>query len=484
MSLTIAFTGLPSAGKSTAINAIAGRRVLQSGVARTSLQAHFVGRTNHLGAPSFTQADVRSDDDVECNLLDLPGVADGQNASEALNFDALTLEWVVKADIVLWLSDSRTAFITSHELAEFNKVRAALANDRRTRGALRQLAVLLTKCEHVPSSAGSGVVGRTDGNGEIVGAEDTTLDHSLDRVKKLVGDDPVFQFNAFARVATAKKGQISDALSTFIRGLGGFGPNNTRHSHFNLRWAADGLPAKRGSAAVTCLLAHHYPATFADEAGARACVAQFAELDSKHGMWGIVRLLQCTDQPSIDKVIAEHHLPAVTFDVQKLNALAGIVGREPTAEVCLLHADSSLAVGKSSWDAAPATHNIVYRMYCLYGDRLPVLRKWIDATIGGDEGVKTRTGTFTIGQPHTYEGANRIPLFSIALRCCKDETAGYDNDAIAEVARVRKQLWGDEKRLCVAALVAAVCSDIAIRQVSTLRIHTSRRHVLARIEFS
>ena len=44
--LTVGFVGLPSAGKSTLINALAGRRVLQSGVCRTTTEACLVGRNN------------------------------------------------------------------------------------------------------------------------------------------------------------------------------------------------------------------------------------------------------------------------------------------------------------------------------------------------------------------------------------------------------------------------------------------------------
>ncbi len=46
--LLVGVFGLPSAGKSTFINSLSGKRYLDSGEARTTLEPHLVGYTNRL----------------------------------------------------------------------------------------------------------------------------------------------------------------------------------------------------------------------------------------------------------------------------------------------------------------------------------------------------------------------------------------------------------------------------------------------------
>ena len=65
MALVVGFVGLPCAGKSTIINALAGKRVLESGVCRTTTEACLVGSLNIVGAPKWVETDLVSDDGVE-----------------------------------------------------------------------------------------------------------------------------------------------------------------------------------------------------------------------------------------------------------------------------------------------------------------------------------------------------------------------------------------------------------------------------------
>jgi len=145
MVLTIALTGLPSAGKSTIINCLLDARVAQTGACRTTTGVHFYGETPLNESCAFTHADLTSDDGVKFNIIDLPGVNDGEDKQGA--FDDLTLEYVKYADVILWVTDSNNAFITKHEHAEFKKIADHLDALSLVNGKGYQLAILLNKCD-------------------------------------------------------------------------------------------------------------------------------------------------------------------------------------------------------------------------------------------------------------------------------------------------------------------------------------------------
>ena len=48
---TICLIGLPSSGKSTLVNALVGKRILQSGLSRTTTQVTFIGYSNIFDLP-------------------------------------------------------------------------------------------------------------------------------------------------------------------------------------------------------------------------------------------------------------------------------------------------------------------------------------------------------------------------------------------------------------------------------------------------
>jgi ribosome biogenesis GTPase A len=75
--LVVGFIGLPSAGKSSIINSLVGKRILHSGVCRTTTEVHLIGEENGFGFPKdrFHEHSVKTDDGVEITILDLPGVA-------------------------------------------------------------------------------------------------------------------------------------------------------------------------------------------------------------------------------------------------------------------------------------------------------------------------------------------------------------------------------------------------------------------------
>ena len=121
---------MPSSGKSTMINALVGKRVLQSGVCRTTTSVTVVGHapsvaTTAATAPTrFVDESPVSTDGIKFCAVDLPGVCDTED--ECAEFDGLTLEWARKCDVVVWVTDARTALSTTHERRAFVRLECSL----------------------------------------------------------------------------------------------------------------------------------------------------------------------------------------------------------------------------------------------------------------------------------------------------------------------------------------------------------------------
>jgi hypothetical protein len=194
--LRVAFAGLPSAGKSTMINSIAGKRVLESGVCRTTTEVCVVGaKPLRIPGARFVQADLRSDDGVEFCALDLPGVCDAEDATGS--FDSVTLDRIAECDVVVWVTDARTAFVTNHEVAALGRVRSELER-LSEEGVLCHLAIVLSKYE-APRTHTRRTIELLDGE---IGTytEESTVEHSVERAKRMFDDAVIVKFNAFDRI--------------------------------------------------------------------------------------------------------------------------------------------------------------------------------------------------------------------------------------------------------------------------------------------
>ena len=240
--LTLGFAGLPSAGKSTIVNALAGKRVLESGVCRTTTEPCLVGATNAVGAQKWVRARLESDDGVEFCALDLPGTCDAEDKKGT--FNKVTREWAAKCDVVVWVTDARTAFLTTHEASEYAALRASIQEKADEDGTLYQFLVVIAKFDASTKSTDptknntyAGMVILED---EIrTGSEETTIESCFERVERTFPETRVVKFSAFARIANSGSETLRALVSARSERTDG------TNAAFDLQWATENLVEKR-----------------------------------------------------------------------------------------------------------------------------------------------------------------------------------------------------------------------------------------------
>ena len=265
--LRVAFAGLPSAGKSTMINALAGARFLETGVCRTTRAPCVLGADEPEQALKcgWKRATMRSDDGVALCVVDLPGICDAENTGKEENFTDLTMQWAAHCDVIVWVTDVRTCFLTSHEKLEYEKLKGALDKVAVETGRLFQFCVVLAKCDvdikavcthgsnaqSVKSSGQSGAKSAKTIEGEIVTPyEETTVADCVVRAKKLFPGENIIAFNAFGRIIIRDSSEALKALAAQLA------PNSRNvNTEFNMKWATTDLPEKRQARLLRSIVA-------------------------------------------------------------------------------------------------------------------------------------------------------------------------------------------------------------------------------------
>ena len=235
--LIVAFAGLPSAGKSTIVNALAEKRVLEC---RTTTEVCLVGATNTVGAQKWVRSTLVSDDGVEFCAVDLPGTCDAEDKKGT--FNKVTREWATKCDVLVWVTDVRTAFLTTHEAAQYAALRAAIQEKADEDGTLYQFLIVIAKFD-----ASIDMKSNTNANANVrfledeirTGSEETTIDGSFARVERTFPETRVVKFSAFARIAKSGSEALRALVSARSESTGG------TNAAFDLRWATENLVEKR-----------------------------------------------------------------------------------------------------------------------------------------------------------------------------------------------------------------------------------------------
>ena len=77
--------------------------------------------------------------------MDLPGICDSEEHN--VNFNELTNKHIINANLIIWTSDVNKAFITTHEVNEYNKIKKILNDATNKTGKLYHLIIMLSKCD-------------------------------------------------------------------------------------------------------------------------------------------------------------------------------------------------------------------------------------------------------------------------------------------------------------------------------------------------
>ena len=193
---TVAFIGLPSAGKSTIINSLIGKRILESGICRTTTEYKLLDEL------------IEDDNNNKFKVIDLPGICDSEESNT--NFNKLTNEHIEKANLIIWTSDVNKAFITTHEVNEYNRIKEYIKNLNSDSGKLYYLIIMLSKCDKDISNNKIKIKKSRKSNEEISDSdEDTDINDIIVKVREKFPNEDIILFNAFGRSYNNKKSSPS-----------------------------------------------------------------------------------------------------------------------------------------------------------------------------------------------------------------------------------------------------------------------------------
>jgi hypothetical protein len=231
-------------------------------VCRTTRAPCVLGADEPEQAPKcdWKRATMRSDDGVALCVVDLPGICDAENTGKEENFTELTMQWAAHCDVIVWVTDVRTCFLTSHEKLEYEKLKGALDKVAVETGRLFQFCVVLAKCDVDINAVGaqgsnatksSGQRTKPNFEGEIVTPyEETTVADCVVRAKKLFPGEHMVAFNAFGRIITRDSSEALKALAAQLA------PNSRNvNTEFNMKWATTDLHEKRQAQTLRSIVA-------------------------------------------------------------------------------------------------------------------------------------------------------------------------------------------------------------------------------------
>ena len=242
--MDIALVGLPSAGKSSIINSLVGKRIAQSGVSRTTIDVKLYDNLN-------------CDDNINYKIYDLPGIADVEDNEN--KFDTLIFDTIKKCNMVIWVSDIIKSFITNHEMKEFIKIQNHIKNVGLKEGIPIQLIILLSKVDknlefnnnydNYESCIEN--IDESDDD-EIKYDEETTIIDIYKNVKEKFKDVDIICFNAHGRSYYHKKS--STTLKNFVKQ---YNPNNI-NINFNLKKYYDNIPSLHDLTKINYFVETHF----------------------------------------------------------------------------------------------------------------------------------------------------------------------------------------------------------------------------------
>ena len=173
----VAFVGLPSSGKSTLINSLLGKRKLQTGTSKTTNKAVFI------------ETLIADDDKNKFRVIDLPGICNTEVQDIFVN--NLTYAYILRATLIFWVSDVKTAFSTEYEVNEFNKLQEYLNEHSKNNIRLYDIGIILSNCSEYVN---------INDDGNIVLNKYINIIDVINKTQEKFKDIKIKLFNAFGRI--------------------------------------------------------------------------------------------------------------------------------------------------------------------------------------------------------------------------------------------------------------------------------------------
>ena len=226
---TVAFVGLPSSGKTTLINSLLGKKILYSEVSKPTTKARIIDTV------------ITDDDNNKFKVIDLPGISTSEGHDTINN---LIYEYILKANLIFWVSDITNVFNTTHkdnEVNEFNKIQEYLNKKSVENIQLYDIGIILTKYDERVYTNNDNVIHVSDlddDNDEIKDlSKDTNLTDLTNITDIIINHQENFKdikiklFNAFGRIHNYNKS--SNVINNFINTLV-FSVPVTKNISFNI----------------------------------------------------------------------------------------------------------------------------------------------------------------------------------------------------------------------------------------------------------
>jgi GTPase SAR1 family protein len=246
----ICLVGLPSSGKSTFVNSICNKRIIQSGVDRTTTNITHLSSDLDDSIANNIKIDVLSDDGFKFELIDLPGVSDSQDVKK--EYDDLAEKYVYESDIIIWVSDSRTAFVHAYEKEYFDKLYEKIQNYCVQKGSYKRICILLSKYEYSGKLSSKNTNGQRKKHDEIDDDEDTSYEDIANRVMKMYENKNIhiMKYSSFSKIINNRNS--SQMLLKLVQKYTNSAPN--ANNKFNLSWYFDNLHQKQNRMLLTSIV--------------------------------------------------------------------------------------------------------------------------------------------------------------------------------------------------------------------------------------
>lgn len=128
----VVIVGLSSISKSAFISSILKKRLLPPNIHNSSLENNNI------------VYDVMDDDNNIFQLINLPDICDTKNIDET--FIKMAYNKLIESNLVIFVSDIEKAFLTSHEVNAYYKIKDILHKHQERTSTIHHITIMLSKC--------------------------------------------------------------------------------------------------------------------------------------------------------------------------------------------------------------------------------------------------------------------------------------------------------------------------------------------------